>query len=345
MVSKDAWLAIVNPAAGGARAADRWPLVARALTGSGVMFDTVHTTTRGAGRALAETAVRAGRRRLLVVGGDGSANDVVNGVMCAGDDPAAPVTLAPVPVGTGNDWARSLGMPRDAAGIARVIAAESSFLHDVGQLDFARPSAEHPARHWFINLAGAGFDSHVIERLPAQVPSPFAYLRGALAELKRYRPPRFRITTDEGSLDERLLLAFVANGRYAGNRMFIAPQARLDDGQLDVIAIRNVGLLNGAAEAAETLSRHAAGRSRRVAGPQRAHPDRDGRRSRRAGGRPAGRLHARGDQRIAAPAARGLQRGRPFDINRPLRTIEGSRAGGSHDPVNVLSRRSNHDSQ
>ncbi len=102
---------------------------------------------------------------------------------------------------------------------------------------------EHQARHWFINLAGAGFDSHVIERLPAQVPSPFAYLRGALAELKRYRPPRFRITTDEGSLDERLLLAFVANGRYAGNRMFIAPQARLDDGQLDVIAIRNVGLL------------------------------------------------------------------------------------------------------
>ena len=243
MVSKDAWLAIVNPASGGARAARRWPRAAKALAGSGVNFETVQTTTSGEGRVIAESAVRAGRRRLLVAGGDGSVNDVLNGVMRADDNPSDPVTLALVPLGTGNDWARSLDLPREAAGVARIIAAEDTFLHDVGQLDFATTAAGAEAKHWFINVAGAGFDSHVIERLPVHVTSPFAYLRGALAELQRYRPPRFRITTDDDMLDERLLLAFVANGRYCGNRMLIAPQARLDDGRLDVIAIRNVGLL------------------------------------------------------------------------------------------------------
>lgn len=243
MGSKDAWLAIVNPASGGARAAARWPLAAKALAGSGVKFDTAHTTTHGEGRAIAEAAVRAGRHRLLVAGGDGSVNDVVNGIMRAGDNHSGPVTLAPIPLGTGNDWARSLGMTGGAASVARVIAAEVTFLHDVGQLDFAHGSTLPEARHWFINVAGAGFDSHVIERLPMQVTSAFAYLRGALTGLQHYRPPRFRITTDDGSLDERLLLAFVANGRYCGNRMLIAPRARLDDGRLDVIAIRNLGLL------------------------------------------------------------------------------------------------------
>lgn len=243
MVSKDAWLAIVNPASGGAHAARRWPRAAKALAGSGVNFETVQTTTSGEGRVIAESAVRAGRRRLLVAGGDGSVNDVLNGVMRADDHPSDPVTLALVPLGTGNDWARSLDLPREAAGVARIIAAEDTFLHDVGQLDFATTAAGAEAKHWFINVAGAGFDSHVIERLPVHVTSPFAYLRGALAELQRYRPPRFRITTDDDMLDERLLLAFVANGRYCGNRMLIAPQARLDDGRLDVIAIRNVGLL------------------------------------------------------------------------------------------------------
>jgi YegS/Rv2252/BmrU family lipid kinase len=242
LVGTDAWLAIVNPASGGARAARRWPQVEQALARAGVSFETARTSARGEGRAIAEDAVRAGRRRLLAVGGDGSVHDVLNGIMAVERAPDDLVTLAPIPVGTGNDWARSLAMPRNAAALAAVIAAEDTLLHDVGQLDFAQAAPGDASRGWFINIAGAGFDSHVIERLPANVTSQFAYLRGALAEVARYRAPRFRITTETGSLDERLLLAFVANGQYCGNRMHIAPHARPDDGQFDVVAIRDVAL-------------------------------------------------------------------------------------------------------
>ena len=243
MVSKEAWLAIVNPASGRSRAGAQWPQVADAFAHAGVRVDVVRTSAPNEGEAIAKQAVRDGRRRLLAAGGDGSVNDVVNGIMTAGCGPYDHVTLAPVPLGTGNDWARSLGIPRDPAGIAAIIAAEVTLLHDVGLIEFAPGSRDGSGRRWFINVAGAGYDSHVIQRLPRQVPSPIAYLRGALTGLATYRAPVFRITADTGSLEERLLLTFVANGQYCGNRMHVAPQARLDDGLLEVVAIRNVGLL------------------------------------------------------------------------------------------------------
>jgi YegS/Rv2252/BmrU family lipid kinase len=243
MVAKDAWLAIVNPASGSSRSGQQWPRVAEALGNAGVAIDTVLTAGPGDGCAVARRAVIEGRRRILAVGGDGSVNDVVNGVMTIPRPPDDLVTLAPIPLGTGNDWARSLGMPRDPAALAATIAADETFLHDVGLLEFAPDASGRPRRHWFINIAGAGFDSHVIERLPTHVPTRFAYLRGALTELARYRAPQFHVTADSGSVDERLLLTFVANGQYCGNRMHVAPHARLDDGRFEVIAIRGVSLL------------------------------------------------------------------------------------------------------
>jgi YegS/Rv2252/BmrU family lipid kinase len=243
MVGREAWLAIVNPASGSSRSGQQWPQVAEALGNAGVAIDTVLTAAPGDGCAIARRAVIEGRRHILAVGGDGSVNDVVNGVMMIPRPPDDLVTLAPIPLGTGNDWARSLGMPRDPAALAATIAAEATFLHDVGLLEFTPDASGRRRRHWFINIAGAGFDSHVIERLPTQGPTRFAYLRGALTELARYRAPRFRVTADSGSVDERLLLTFVANGQYCGNRMHVAPHARLDDGRFEVIAIRGVSLL------------------------------------------------------------------------------------------------------
>lgn len=243
MAGKDPWLAVVNPASGSSRSGQQWPQVADALTRAAVAFDTVLTAAPGDGSAIARRAVVEGRRRILAVGGDGSVNDVLNGIMSLPRPADDLVTLAPIPLGTGNDWARSLGMPRDPAGIAATIAAEDTFLHDVGLLEFAQDASGRPRRHWFINIAGAGFDSHVIARLPTQIPTRFAYLRGALSGLVSYRAARFSITADSGTAEERLLLAFVANGQYCGNRMHVAPHARLDDGRFEVIAIRDVGLL------------------------------------------------------------------------------------------------------
>jgi diacylglycerol kinase family enzyme len=113
-------------------------------------------------------------------------------------------------------------------------------LHDVGFIVF--PDGGGP-RRWFINVAGAGYDAYVSERVPRPVPSAFTYLRVALNGLATYRSPEFRITAGNETIAGRLLLAFVANAQYCGNRMHVAPTASMDDGLLDVLAVRELSLL------------------------------------------------------------------------------------------------------
>ena len=154
-----------------------------------------------------------------------------------------------MPLGTGNDWSRSLQLPGDPAALAKLIQRAHAVSHDVGRIEFTgtgTSTGDDPGRTcWFINVAGAGFDAHVIERMPARISSRFAYLAGALRELARYRAATFRLTTDDdpGATAGRLLLAFVANGRYCGGGMHIAPAARQDDGALDLVTIDDAGLL------------------------------------------------------------------------------------------------------
>jgi YegS/Rv2252/BmrU family lipid kinase len=240
MGSQDAWLAIVNPASGRARARAVWPSVERELGRAGVRIDVELTTRPHEGEAMARAAARDGRRRILVAGGDGSVHDVVNGILNAGLDADDRVTLAVAPGGTGNDWARSLGIGRDPQAIVASIVGGRTSLLDVGVIDF--PRALPPKRRWFVNVAGAGYDAHVISRLPERVPSALAYFKGALGGLASYRSPLFHVTADGVTIDGRMLLALVANGRYCGNSMDVAPDARLDDGLFDVVLVDDVSL-------------------------------------------------------------------------------------------------------
>jgi diacylglycerol kinase family enzyme len=113
-------------------------------------------------------------------------------------------------------------------------------LHDVGFIDFPEAGG---TRRWFINVAGAGYDAYVSERVPRPVPSAFTYLRVALNGLATYRSPDFRITAGNETIAGRLLLAFVANARFCGNGMHVAPTASMDDGRLDVLAVNELSLL------------------------------------------------------------------------------------------------------
>jgi YegS/Rv2252/BmrU family lipid kinase len=240
MATDKRWLVIVNPASGRPDRGAGWRAIEDALRTAGLDFDVIHTEQPGHGAELAATALLEGRRRIAVAGGDGSVNEVVHGIMDAGLTDTRDVTLAVVPTGTGNDWARSLGITRQPHVIARAIAGGRTMLHDVGAIDF--PGRDGP-RRWFINVAGAGYDAYVTQRVPRPVPSAFTYLRIALKGLAEYRAPAFRITADDVTIEGPLLLAFVANAQYCGNRMHVVPTARMDDGLLDVLAVRELSLL------------------------------------------------------------------------------------------------------
>lgn len=240
MAPESRWRVIVNPASGRPDGGAGWRAIEAALHAAAVSFDVVRTERPGHGAELARAALQDGRRLIAVAGGDGSVNEAVQGLMDAGLADTRGITLAVIPTGTGNDWARTLGISRRPGHIARTIAAGRTMLHDVGTIDLPGEPAQ---RRWFINVAGAGFDAYVTERVPRPVPGAFTYLKIALAGLARYRAPQFHITADGATIDGPLLLAFVANARYCGNRMHVVPTARVDDGQLDVLAVRELSLL------------------------------------------------------------------------------------------------------
>lgn len=251
------WLVIANPAAGRAGPNSRaWRRLERALREAGVAFDVEWTRTGGDGARIAAAARSRGQHRFLVAGGDGSLHDVVNGLLREGDaadqeGARAVPTVVPLALGTGNDWSRSLALPRDPVALAAVIRRDAAVPHDAGRIDLLAGSGGVRETRWFINVAGAGFDAHVIERMPARTPSRLSYLLGALRELARYRSPLFRLRleqTGDGDvirteeLQGRRLLTFVANGRYCGGGMHVAPTALLDDGQFDVVTIAALNL-------------------------------------------------------------------------------------------------------
>jgi YegS/Rv2252/BmrU family lipid kinase len=234
------WLVIVNPASGRPDGGRGWRAIEQALQRAGVSYDVTHTQHPGHGEILARRALHDGRRHIVAVGGDGSVNEIVQGLLTAGLADTRDVTLAVAPHGTGNDWARSLGITRDPSDIAAVLAAGRTMLHDVGFIDFPEAGG---MRRWFINVAGAGYDAWVSERVPRPVPSASTYLRVALNGLATYRSPEFRIRAGNETITGRLLLAFVANARFCGNRMHVAPTASMDDGVLDVLAVQELSLL------------------------------------------------------------------------------------------------------
>jgi diacylglycerol kinase (ATP) len=243
----DDWLAIVNPVAGRGRGHDGWAPMEQALRQAGLRLDVLTTARSGDGRELAAHAILSGRTRFIVAGGDGSVHDVVNGIMLAttGARQAASriPTLVPLPLGTGNDWSRSLRLPDDPIRIAEILRRDQGVPHDVGKVTLRASGTGGLETHWFVNVAGAGFDAHVIAQLGPGANTGLGYLRGALRELGHYRSPRFRLHLDDATIDGKLLLAFVANGQYCGRGMHVAPGAQRDDGRFDVVTIAEVGLV------------------------------------------------------------------------------------------------------
>lgn len=230
------WYVIVNPASGGGRAGRRWPALARALDAAGVPYRSAITTHPGHAVTLAAEAVEAGYCRVLSVGGDGVLHESLNGIMGQTRVPPREICLGAAPLGSGNDWARAQAIPSDPEATARCVAACRTRLQDVGRLDFpaAPPGA---AGCYFINVAGAGLDAHVLQRLPAHVPRRLAYVLGVLRSLASFAPPRFEIRHDGQQHREQLLLALVALGPYCGGGMRLVPHALTDDGHMDLLEV------------------------------------------------------------------------------------------------------------
>ena len=224
--------AIVNPAAGNGRGAKLARTLAEEFRAAGISLEIAVSLGPGEAGRLAAGAVDEGHRTIVAVGGDGTANEIANGMIGSG------AVLGLYPIGAGNDLARSLGYPRGRRQhIARFLAQARPRTIDVGEVN----------GRVFLNVAGVGIDGHVAERIRASarvVGQRFGYLVGALVSIATYRPQAMEVRIDGVPRLGRFLTVVASNGRYFGGGMHPAPRARLDDGELDVTVAGDLGRLD-----------------------------------------------------------------------------------------------------
>ncbi|HCJ11296.1 MAG TPA: hypothetical protein DHW14_09080 [Clostridiales bacterium] len=227
-------LFIVNPVAGGGRGLRVWRAVERALLERGCPAEHRFTGGRGAATELAAEVRRAGYDRVVGIGGDGTIQEIVNGLL--DEEARCPTALAVIPGGTGNDFSKMLGYPQNPLKALEVALGGRELTLDVGRI----------GRRYFINIAGVGFDAEVAAFLnlrPKRLPGVLTYLFGVLVMLFRYRPAPLELAMDDLTLKEKCLLVSVCNGHSHAGGMKMCPGARPDDGVLDICVAGNLSRL------------------------------------------------------------------------------------------------------
>jgi diacylglycerol kinase (ATP) len=234
---------IVNPAAGANSTHRKWPGIQSILKKIGLSFDFEFTEGQGHGIELARLATAEGYDGLVAVGGDGTIHEVANGIMETGN--LRDTSLGIVCTGTGSDLVRSLGIPRDPAHACNSLTSLRRLKIDVGLVKYQRKG--QACQRYFVNSAGIGFDATVVAAT-AQLPKYFGgtipYLTGLLRSFLGYRNKNVSFKIGEKIVEKaRVLSIVVANGRYFGGGMHIAPEAKLDDNLLDMIIVGDFGKL------------------------------------------------------------------------------------------------------
>ncbi|MDQ6656307.1 MAG: diacylglycerol kinase family lipid kinase [Verrucomicrobiota bacterium] len=207
--------------------------------------------TRNPGDAtrIAGAAVEQGYECVIAAGGDGTLNEVVNGMA----PHAAQLRIGLIPLGTGNDFARMLGLPTDVDDCIDFLVSGK-----IRPTDLVRVTSDAP--RFFVNVSAGGFSGTVNEKLTPEIKQswgPLAYVRCAAEALPELRAYCTEITLDNTStLSLDLYNVVIANGRYVAGGTLIAPEASIDDGQLDIILIPE----NAAADLALVVAQIAMGR-------------------------------------------------------------------------------------
>jgi YegS/Rv2252/BmrU family lipid kinase len=237
---------IVNPKSQGGKLASRWPEIAETLTRA-FPYDDVLTQGPGDATRIAREALKAGAERIVAIGGDGTINEAVNGFFEDGKPIAPDASLAIIPFGTGGDFRRTLELPTDAAGAARVIAANHKKKVDVGKLSLTDHDG-NPALRMFINIASFGVSGHLDRMInkSGKKLGRLGYFTTGVRATMSYKNQRVQLRFDGDAKDRVEVTAYnvaVANGKYFGGGMKIAPDAEIDDGKFDVTVVGDLGIM------------------------------------------------------------------------------------------------------
>ncbi len=242
-MTKDEWLVIVNPNAGTGKCKKDWPLINSILKSRNFSYSSVMTERRFHAILLTRNLIKEGYRKIIVVGGDGTLNEVINGIFAQSSCPSDDIVIGMIPVGTGNDWARMFSIPLDYEKAADTIKEQKVFLQDVGKVLFCIKNKLF--NRYFINIAGTGFDAIVAKKtntLKEKGKSgTLLYFYNIFTCLLGYRSSGVTIEIDGEKFKDDIFSLNIGICKFNGGGMMQVPNADPADGLFDITVIRKIG--------------------------------------------------------------------------------------------------------
>jgi YegS/Rv2252/BmrU family lipid kinase len=231
---------LVNPASANGSLGRRWPEIAATAERLGIVGTTRLSERAGQLEELAREAALEGAERIVVVGGDGTLNEVVNGILGAGVE--RPPELGVVARGTGQDFVRTYGIPSDVAKALEIVRDGDVRTIDAGKATFRAEDGAERVR-WFANMASAGLSGAVARRAnhtSKALGGKTSFFVALVQVFARWRNVELEVDLDGERRNGRMTDVVVANGQYHGGAMWLAPEAKQDDGLFDALVIGDI---------------------------------------------------------------------------------------------------------
>lgn len=242
--NNDKWLVIVNLHAGTKKCKRDWPKIQKHLEAAEFKMHTVFSERKYHAMQLAHDLIeQEGFKKVIVVGGDGTLNEVVNGIFKQKRFKKPDIALGMITVGTGNDWARMYEMPESYKKQVKLIMKQQTFLQDVGQVEYLH--SDDNEKRYFVNIAGMGYDALVAKKTNLMKQKgkggPIAYLINLISGLFQYKSVHLDIEADGKSLFKgKVFTMSIGICKYNGGGMMQLPDAVPDDGLFDITIIRKM---------------------------------------------------------------------------------------------------------
>ncbi|MBO6023568.1 MAG: diacylglycerol kinase family lipid kinase [Bacteroidales bacterium] len=241
------WLVVVNPKASVGKAGEDWPTIKQLLINEGFEFDDVLTEYPQHAIEIVRNAItEKGYRKFVSVGGDGTNNEIINGIFTQDSVPTTDITMACIPIGTGNDWCRTFDIPLEYEQIIKIIKAGNIFVHDIGKLTYFNDG--DPKVRYFLNAAGSGLDENICRSTNIMKQQgkkgTVRYLLSTVKCLLKYHYVHVKIAIDDQMvIEDDVLSLSIGNCKYVGGGMKMMRDAIPNDGLLDITAVRKLSIL------------------------------------------------------------------------------------------------------
>ncbi|MEX0811882.1 MAG: diacylglycerol kinase family protein [Chitinophagales bacterium] len=273
------WMVFINPISGNNSGEQAWKKMKPLLDQMKISYEAHYTEKAFHAISLAKDARDKGYNRFVSIGGDGTINEIINGVFLSDHQNDIP-KFALIGIGTGNDTIKTFGIPSKPEKAVELFSKGKFKTIDLGKVYFQNEKGERASR-LFVNIAGMAFDAAVTDNAnnAKQSMGKLAYLKGVFKTLSSYTPGKVKVRIDDREPIEDIMFSLnVSNCKYSGGGMLIAPHAVPDDGKFAITLIKNVGkwriganiyrLFNGTLEKVNGIELHSGKKVKVEASPE-----------------------------------------------------------------------------